>query len=99
MDIYWVVTAGQDPKEWINKYPDRFKLFHIKDRKKDAAPETRAAFTTLGTGKIDLLSVAKLAMKKGKPYFFVEQDQADIPAIDAAQQNADYLRKTIMPKL
>ncbi len=99
MDIYWVVTAGEDPMEWIRKYPDRFKLFHMKDRKKDAAPETRAAFTTLGTGKIDLLSVAKLAMKNGKPYFFVEQDQADIPAIDAAQQNAEYLKNTIMPKL
>ena len=22
MDIYWVVTAGQDPIEWMKKYQD-----------------------------------------------------------------------------
>src|SRR5688572_16226801 len=33
MDIYWVVTAGADPIAWMNKYPGRWKLCHVKDRK------------------------------------------------------------------
>ncbi len=34
MDIYWVVTAGADPIAWLDKYPGRWKLCHVKDRKK-----------------------------------------------------------------
>ena len=26
MDMYWVVTAGQDPLAWMEKYPNRFKI-------------------------------------------------------------------------
>ena len=33
MDIYWVVVAGQIPAEWFKKYPNRFRLCHIKDEK------------------------------------------------------------------
>lgn len=32
LDVYWAVMGQQDPVEWINNYPDRFKLLHIKDR-------------------------------------------------------------------
>lgn len=99
MDIYWVVTAGEDPIAWMNKYPSRFKLYHVKDRKKDIPNTTRAAFTTLGDGKIDFFSIARLAEKNGDPYFLVEQDQADIPALDAVQKNARYLKEVLLPRL
>ncbi len=36
MDIYWVVTPGADPIAWFNKYPDRFRAVHVKDRTKGA---------------------------------------------------------------
>ena len=36
MDIYWVYTAGADPIKWLEKYPNRFRLCHIKDRQKHA---------------------------------------------------------------
>lgn len=32
LDVYWAVMGQQDPCEWMDKYPDRFKLLHIKDR-------------------------------------------------------------------
>ena len=99
MDIYWVVTAGEDPIEWMKKYPSRFKLYHVKDRKKDIPNTTRAAFTTLGDGKIDFFAIAKLAEKNGNPYYFVEQDQSDIPALDAVQKNARYLKEVLLPKI
>src|SRR6185436_6770636 len=36
LDMNWVVAAGQDIETWLNKYPNRFRLCHVKDRKKDA---------------------------------------------------------------
>ena len=99
MDIYWVVTAGQDPIEWMKKYPSRFKLYQVKDRKKDIPNTTRAAFTTLGDGKIDFFTIAKLAEKNGNPYYFVEQDQSDTSALDAVQKNARYLKEVLLPKI
>lgn len=32
LDVYWTVMGQQDPIEWMENYPDRFKLLHIKDR-------------------------------------------------------------------
>jgi sugar phosphate isomerase/epimerase len=31
MDVYWVTVGGQDPVDYLRKYPDRFKVLHIKD--------------------------------------------------------------------
>lgn len=95
MDIYWVVTGGQDPIAWINNYPDRFRLFHIKDRKKNASPETRAAFAELGTGKINFAEIVKVAKMKGDPYLIVEQDQTDTTPLVAVQRNAEYMKDLV----
>lgn len=32
LDVYWAVMGQQDPCEWLEKHPDRYKLLHIKDR-------------------------------------------------------------------
>jgi sugar phosphate isomerase/epimerase len=73
MDIYWVVTPGADPIEWINKYPNRFVTCHVKDRAKDAKGDD--ASCDLGTGSIDLVKIMKAAQKKGMKYFVVEQEK------------------------
>ncbi|MDD2591102.1 MAG: TIM barrel protein, partial [Fermentimonas sp.] len=31
MDVYWVGQGGQDPVAYMNKYPGRFEILHIKD--------------------------------------------------------------------
>ena len=31
MDLGWAVAAGQDPLAWFNRYPGRFKMWHVKD--------------------------------------------------------------------
>ncbi len=33
LDVYWVVRGQQSPVEYFKKYPNRFKLLHIKDHK------------------------------------------------------------------
>jgi sugar phosphate isomerase/epimerase len=93
MDIYWVVTAGQDPIAWFNKYPDRFKLCHIKDRKKGAPLANRDASVILGTGSIDFKKILKEADSKGMEYYIVEQEAYEnTTPLDAAKADAEYLK-------
>lgn len=93
MDVYWVVTAGEDPVHWLKKYPGRWRLSHIKDRKKNIALTKTDATCVLGTGEIDWPRVLKTAVEEGMEFFFVEQEQYDkMSSMDAARLNAGYLK-------
>jgi sugar phosphate isomerase/epimerase len=94
MDIYWVVTAGEDPVKWFEKYPNRFRLSHIKDRKKNAPLSEGDASCILGEGQIDFTKILKAGEKNGLKYYIVEQERYDntTPVI-AAKQDAEYLKK------
>ncbi len=92
MDIYWVVTAGADPVEWLRKYPNRFRLCHIKDRKKDAGEKEFDASCDLGTGSIDFAKIAKVAAENGMKYYIVEQEKYTGPTLDAAKVDAGYMK-------
>jgi sugar phosphate isomerase/epimerase len=92
MDIYWVVTAGQDPEAWLKKYGKRFRACHVKDRAKNA---TDAADTcTLGQGTIDFAKILKTAKKTGMQYYIVEQEKyAGTTPLQATKDNAEYMKK------
>jgi sugar phosphate isomerase/epimerase len=93
MDIYWVVTAGQDPIAWIDKYAGRFKLCHIKDRKKGAPLSQRDASVDLGTGSIDFKKILKEAGRKGMEYYIVEQEAYEnTTPLAAAKADANYMK-------
>lgn len=93
MDIYWVVAAGQDPDAWFKKYPGRFKLGHVKDRRRNAAPADHDASVVVGTGSIDFSDILKKAEANGMAYFIIEQEayEGTTPLL-AAQQNAEAMR-------
>jgi sugar phosphate isomerase/epimerase len=92
MDIYWVVTAGQDPIAWFKKYPDRFTLCHVKDRAKNAKEKQESVI--LGTGSIDWANVLKAGKKNGLDYYIVEQEKYDgTTPMDATKANADFMKK------
>jgi sugar phosphate isomerase/epimerase len=94
MDIYWVVTAGQDPNTWLTKYPNRWRLCHVKDRGKEFSAEESDASVDLGTGVIDFKKVAATAKKVGMKYYIVEQERYDNgSSIQAVKDNAVYMRK------
>ena len=94
MDIYWVVTAGQDPIVWLKKYPNRFRLGHLKDRKKNTPLSEREVSVNLGDGSIDLKNILKVAKENGMQYYIVEQEKyEDTTPIAAAKADAEYLKK------
>lgn len=93
MDIYWVVTAGQDPEKWFAKYPNRFRLCHVKDRKKNVSLADKDASCVVGQGEIDYPKILKAAKKKGLEYYIVEQEHFDgITTLEAAKADADYMK-------
>ena len=93
MDIYWVVTAGEDPIAWVNKYPNRFTLSHVKDRKKNVPASETNASVVLGTGSINFAQILSAAKEKGMKYFIVEQERYDnTTPLAAVEANAAYMK-------
>ena len=94
MDIYWVVTGGGDPIDYIERYPGRFRLCHVKDRLKNAGDDDMRASCDLGTGSIDFPSILKKAADKGMEYFIMEQERYDNSTpMKSAEHGAKYLKE------
>ena len=69
MDLYWVTKAGADPIAYFNKYPGRFKIWHVKDMDKEGR------FAPVGQGTIDFGKILANKKLSGMKYYIVEQDQ------------------------
>jgi sugar phosphate isomerase/epimerase len=93
LDMYWVVAGGQDIEAWLNKYPKRFRLCHVKDRKKGATATEKDASVVVGTGSIDYVKILKTAKKQGMEYYIVEQEKWEgTTPMQAAQADAAYMK-------
>lgn len=91
MDIFWVVAAGQDPEEWIKKYPNRFTAGHVKDKTKNT---DKISSCIVGEGSIDFKKILKTGKKNGMKYFIVEQEEyATASPIESAKADAEYMKK------
>lgn len=96
MDIYWVVTGGADPVAYLQKYPNRFRLCHVKDRIKGASLEEKEASCDLGTGSIDYPSILKIAAENGMQYYILEQERYDNSTpLKSAEAGAKYLKELV----
>jgi sugar phosphate isomerase/epimerase len=92
MDVFWVAHPGEDPVKWLQKYPRRWELMHVKDMKKGV----KGDFTghtdvrndvALGTGQMDWPAILKAAKKSGVKWYFIEDE-----APTAAEQIPQSLR-------
>ena len=68
MDLYWVTKAGADPVAYFEKYPGRFKIWHVKDM------DDQGRFAPVGKGKIDFKRILEQKELSGMQYYMVEQD-------------------------
>ena len=69
MDLFWVTKAGADPLAYFEKYPGRFKMWHVKDM------DDQGRFAPVGNGTIDFAMILSEKDKSGMEYFMVEQDK------------------------
>lgn len=69
MDLFWMTRAKADPIAYFEKYPGRFKSWHVKDM------DQQDRFAPVGKGKIDFKRILAQKNKSGMQYFFVEQDR------------------------
>lgn len=97
MDMYWVVTAEQDPIAWMKKYDWRFKLCHIKDRKKNTPYKEGESNQSciVGKGVIDYKKILGQAKNLGMKHYILEQEAYEKDPLDCVKEGAAYLNNLI----
>jgi sugar phosphate isomerase/epimerase len=95
MDVFWVKQPGQDPVALLKKYPRRFPLMHLKDRKPGTpdSQDGRADDETnvvLGSGDVGIGAIMKTAKKYGVKYFFIEDESPH--SMEQVPQSLAYLK-------
>jgi len=96
MDFYWVKTAGYDPIHYLEKYPNRFILGHVKDKDGDLDPSEPNGSTLLGTGVLDFQTILRKGLDNGMKYFIVEQERFEgTTPMEAAEKNALYMKSLV----
>ena len=91
MDMYWTVAAGVDPIAYMKKFPNRFKLVHVKDLVK--LPKGEHESCVIGKGTIDYKALLPQASKQGVQYYIVEQEAyTGTNELDAAKADAAYVK-------
>lgn len=94
LDMYWVVTAGQDVETWLTKYKNRFRLCHVKDRSKTPGSDNGKNSVDLGTGSINWPSVLKTAKANGMEYYIAEQEAyPNGTPLEAVKVDAEYMMR------
>ena len=96
MDVFWVKHPGQDPVALLKKYPTRFLMLHLKDRRPGTPgnQDGRAPDETnvvLGQGDVGIAAIMKEAKKIGVKYYFIE-DESPV-AVEQIPLSLDFLRK------
>ncbi len=95
MDCGWVVVGGGNPVEILKRYPTRISMLHVKDfkyvnRRASIADPPPAA--ELGRGTIDYRPIFRAAAEAGSiRHCFVEQEEFDMPAMEALRIDATYM--------
>ena len=98
MDCYWITQAGGDVLQMFQRYGNRIKLLHLKDRKPgfpiSQVKNTDAEhFTEVGAGTIHWEEILAAAEKNGMKHLFVERDSGDLPAMESLRISYQNLQK------
>lgn len=102
MDIFWMTAGGVDVAAYLDKYPGRFRLMHVKDMAQDVRfagdggdsdqwIELFPHLTNAGSGVLDLPKILSHALQSGVEHFIVERDLAPEPEEDM-RKSITYLK-------
>ncbi|MFA5302325.1 MAG: TIM barrel protein [Bacteroidales bacterium] len=87
IDVYWSQEGGAPAVEYMDKYPGRFDLWHVKDDKEIGA-----------SGKIDFQAIYEKAEISGLKYAIVEQEAFDMAPFESIKASYDFLNKAAYVK-
>jgi len=100
MDCGWVSAAGYNPVTFLQKYPERIRMLHIKAFQ--AAPPNlnlvgpkKPKPTELGRGKPDYRPIFAAAEKARVEQYYIEQEPpfTEMSAIEAVRTDYNYLHE------
>lgn len=82
LDTYWMVSKGEDPVKWMERYPGRFKFVHLKDK------------TYLGSDNVvDCKAIMSKCDKAGTEYTIIEVEwYGETPILEAIRLSIDNLK-------
>lgn len=80
LDVYWAMMGQASPVDYFTKYPGRFKLLHIKDRREIGQ-----------SGMVGFDAIFNNADKAGLENYFVEIEEFTDGAEKGTKESADYL--------
>ncbi|HAQ19963.1 MAG TPA: sugar phosphate isomerase/epimerase [Prolixibacteraceae bacterium] len=81
MDVYWVMKGGYKAVDYMNMYPDRFPVLHIKDEKEIGE-----------SGLMDFKPIYETAYKNGLKDSYVEVERYNFDPVVSVQKSYDFLK-------
>ncbi len=95
MDVFWIKHPGQDPVALLKKYPNRFLLMHLKDRKPGTPGNQNGqadveSNVVLGSGDVGIAEVMKAARKAGVKHYFIEDESSN--SVQQIPESLKYLK-------
>lgn len=95
MDVFWIKNPGQDPVALLKKYPDRWELLHLKDRRPGTPNNLNGrqdveSNVVLGTGDVGIADIMRTARQIGIKHYFIEDESSR--ALEQVPKSLEYLR-------
>lgn len=87
MDVYWVMMGKASPVDYFNKYPGRFTVLHIKDRREIGQ-----------SGMVGFDAIFNNAKTAGVKHIVVEVERYTDGVEKGIKESIDYLRKASFVK-
>ena len=85
LDTFWFAIAGADPAAFLERYPGRFQLLHLKDLAKGtpasasgSAPES--ASVAVGSGVLRWPDILRAARAAGIARYYIEDESPHAPS-------------------
>lgn len=81
LDVFWATRPGADPVALLRKYPNRWRLMHLKDMRQGTATNDHSGGAPpdetevpVGTGQIDYRAVLRAAKEIGLQQYYIEDE-------------------------
>ncbi len=82
LDVYWAVMGQASPVDYFTRYPGRFRLLHIKDRREIGE-----------SGMVGFDAIFRHAAQAGAEYMIVEMEKFTSGVEEGLRQSLDYLNR------